>query len=174
MFFNRLPHVSSLSSLLDVTRLREIDYFKVLQGDLGFPWQSNKPGVKACQLDLKKKVQNDMFHVLDFYKDGTALFLFAVIFKCHLFCSQFNIPRLDVSTLLTNTKSFTSGSSSVWTFALLHSGAGFITSSCVVRSASEFWNCTLEPTTSGWKRSGLRINYSGLLSLAERYMQGEI
>lgn len=37
MFFNRLPHVSSLSSLLDVTRLREIDYFKVLQGDLGFP-----------------------------------------------------------------------------------------------------------------------------------------
>lgn len=120
----------------------------------------------------KKKVQNDMFHVLDFLKDGTALFLFAVIFKCHLFCSQFNIPRLDVSTLLTNTKSFTSGSSSVWT--LLHSGAGFITSSCVVRSASEFWNCTLEPTTSGWKCSGLRINYSGLLSLAERHMQGEI
>lgn len=37
MFFNRLPHVSTLNSLLDVTRLSEIDYFKVLQGDLGSP-----------------------------------------------------------------------------------------------------------------------------------------
>lgn len=113
MFFNRLPHVSSLSSLLDVTRLSEIDYFKVLQGDLGSPDNPTNLESKPANWIFKKKVQNDMFHVLDFLKDGTALFLFAVIFKCHLFCSQFNIPRLDVSTLLTNTKSFTSGSSSV-------------------------------------------------------------
>lgn len=86
----------------------------------------------------------------------TALPYFFLQSFSNVICFVHSLISHVWTCLLTNTKSFTSGSSSVWTFALLHSGAGFITSSCVVRSASEFWNCTLEPTTSGWKCSGYK------------------
>lgn len=61
MFFNRLPHVSSLSSLLDVTRLREIDYFKVLQGDLGSPDNPTNLESKPANWILKKRYKTTCF-----------------------------------------------------------------------------------------------------------------